>query len=82
MGVGEAGRGENVGYVAPQDTSVSLDTEADLMSQPVVTQESQDYLDTLGTFEFDPDDFQTTTTQPSEAVTDIQDTYRRIYWIR
>lgn len=66
MGVGEAGRGENVGYVAPQDTSVSLATETDLMSQPVVTQESQDYLDTLGTFEFDPDDFQTTTTQPSD----------------
>jgi hypothetical protein len=44
--------------------SPALSPEEQLMSQPVVTQDAQDYLDTLGTFEFDPNDFQTT--EPSD----------------
>jgi hypothetical protein len=46
--------------IAAQQTPApapALSPEEQLMSQPVVTQDAQDYLDTLGTFEFDPNDF-------------------------
>lgn len=57
MGVGEAGRGTNAGYVTSADVSTPLATEEDLMDQPVLTQAGQDYLDSLPDYKFDPADF-------------------------
>ena len=60
MGIGEAGRGANVGYVAPEDTSqarTDAAKEEDLFEQPVTTPESQNFIDGLPDYEFDPLDF-------------------------
>jgi hypothetical protein len=54
MGIGEAGRGQPELRVSDQeDTTQRRATEEDLFEQPVVSDDAQDYLDTLGTdFDF------------------------------
>ena len=55
MGIGEAGRGQPELRVSDQeDTTQRIATEEDLFEQPVVTETSQEFIDSLPDYEFDP----------------------------